>query len=144
MRWQRIITNSTAKKTLGAGEPVKARAVTRAQPQDFDIDEFNSSPWTGLHYRHEFLLHHRHELLEWEQGLLGCDKVDFHRRERPSGRPGAYSTRRLRHAFPAAVMDLGGRPRKRLFVRYLWSLVKRTLDRLAPALPQMVAPATAR
>ena len=29
-----------------------------------DIDEIVASPWTGLHYRHEFLLHHRHELLE--------------------------------------------------------------------------------
>ena len=30
----------------------------------FDIDELITSPWVGLHYRHEFLLHHRHELLE--------------------------------------------------------------------------------
>lgn len=29
-----------------------------------DIDEIVASPWIGLHYRHEFLLHHRHELLE--------------------------------------------------------------------------------
>ena len=29
-----------------------------------DIDELVASPWIGLHYRHEFLLHHRHELLE--------------------------------------------------------------------------------
>ena len=32
--------------------------------RDFDIDELIASPWIGLHYRHEFLLHHRHELLE--------------------------------------------------------------------------------
>lgn len=68
MLWQRIFPNSTAKTTLEAGEPVEARVVTRAQPHDFDIDEFNSSPWTGLHYRHEFMLHHRHELLEWVHG----------------------------------------------------------------------------
>jgi hypothetical protein len=28
------------------------------------IDELAASPWIGLHYRHEFLLHHRHESLE--------------------------------------------------------------------------------
>ena len=27
------------------------------------IDAFGASPWVGLHYRYEFLLHHRHELL---------------------------------------------------------------------------------
>lgn len=102
MLWQRIFLNSPAKTTLGAGEQVETRAVTRAQPQDFDIDEFNSSPWTGLHYRHEFLLHHRHELLEWEQGQLGCDKVALHRGERPSGSPGARSTPWLRDVFTAS------------------------------------------
>lgn len=29
-----------------------------------DIDQIVASPWIGLHYRHEFLLHHRHESLE--------------------------------------------------------------------------------
>lgn len=33
-----------------------------------DIDGFVASPWIGLHYRHEFLLHHRHELLEQQGG----------------------------------------------------------------------------
>lgn len=28
-----------------------------------DIDALSASPWVGLHYRYEFLLHHRHELL---------------------------------------------------------------------------------
>lgn len=27
------------------------------------IDDICASPWIGLHYRHEFLLHLRHELL---------------------------------------------------------------------------------
>ncbi len=26
------------------------------------IDAFVASPWIGLHYRHEYLLNHRHEL----------------------------------------------------------------------------------
>jgi hypothetical protein len=30
----------------------------------FAIDELAASPWVGLHYRHEFLLHYKHELLE--------------------------------------------------------------------------------
>jgi hypothetical protein len=32
--------------------------------QPFDIDELSSSPWIGLQYRYEFLLHHSHQLLE--------------------------------------------------------------------------------
>lgn len=32
--------------------------------QDFGIDEYAALPWIGLHYRHEFLLHYSHELLE--------------------------------------------------------------------------------
>ena len=35
-----------------------------ALQQPFNIDELTVSPWIGLHFRHEFLLHHRHELLE--------------------------------------------------------------------------------
>lgn len=31
--------------------------------QAINIDEFTESPWIGLHYKHEFLLHYRHELL---------------------------------------------------------------------------------
>jgi hypothetical protein len=30
----------------------------------FDIDAFDASPWIGLHYRYESLLHYSHELLE--------------------------------------------------------------------------------
>lgn len=29
-----------------------------------DIDDVIASPWIGLHHRHEFLLHYRHESLE--------------------------------------------------------------------------------
>jgi hypothetical protein len=32
--------------------------------QSFGIDDYFASPWIGLHYRHEFLLHCNHELLE--------------------------------------------------------------------------------
>lgn len=32
----------------------------------FGIDDYFASPWIGLHYRHEFLLHCRHELLEYQ------------------------------------------------------------------------------
>lgn len=31
------------------------------------IDAFDASPWIGLHYRHEYLLHHRHELLAYPE-----------------------------------------------------------------------------
>lgn len=30
----------------------------------FNLDELAASPWIGLHYKHEFLLHHSHHLLE--------------------------------------------------------------------------------
>ena len=32
----------------------------------FGIDDYFASPWIGLHYRHEFLLHCHHELLEYQ------------------------------------------------------------------------------
>jgi len=34
--------------------------------QAFGIDDYFASPWIGLHYRHEFLLHCNHELLEYQ------------------------------------------------------------------------------
>ncbi|GAT88293.1 hypothetical protein CVCC1112_2952 [Paenarthrobacter nicotinovorans] len=38
---------------------------TPAPPlQGPDIDELIASPWIGLHYRHEFGPHHRHEPLD--------------------------------------------------------------------------------
>lgn len=36
----------------------------RKPHQIVNIDELCTSPWIGLHYRYEFMLHHRHELLE--------------------------------------------------------------------------------
>lgn len=33
----------------------------------FGIDDYGAAPWTGLHYRHEFLLHCNHELLEYQR-----------------------------------------------------------------------------
>lgn len=32
--------------------------------REIDIDDVIASPWIGLHYSHELLLHHRHEELE--------------------------------------------------------------------------------
>ncbi|GAB16085.1 hypothetical protein ARGLB_110_00470 [Arthrobacter globiformis NBRC 12137] len=32
--------------------------------REINIDDVVASPWIGLHYRHELLLHHRHEELE--------------------------------------------------------------------------------
>lgn len=39
------------------------QTVVRAKPAH-GIDDLSASPWAGLHYRHEFLLHYQHELLE--------------------------------------------------------------------------------
>lgn len=35
----------------------------QAPLKSLDIDDFAASPWIGLHFRHEMLLHHRHELI---------------------------------------------------------------------------------
>jgi hypothetical protein len=45
-------------RATGANAPTSAPALA------VDIDELVTSPWIGMHYRYEFLLHHRHELLE--------------------------------------------------------------------------------
>lgn len=37
----------------------------RQIPANFStFDELAASPWLGLHYQHEFLLHHSHQLLK--------------------------------------------------------------------------------
>ncbi len=36
----------------------------RVHQDAFNIDELAASPWMGLHYRHEFLIHYLNELLE--------------------------------------------------------------------------------
>lgn len=46
-----------AEAMVGATEESAAR-------RTLNIDNFEASPWIGLPYRHEFLLHYRHELLE--------------------------------------------------------------------------------
>lgn len=33
----------------------------------FGIDDYGAAPWIGMHYRHEFLLHCNHELLEYQR-----------------------------------------------------------------------------
>lgn len=67
MLWRQVIPNSKAKTVVGAGLRDMARPVKQTQPQASSIDELSASPWIGMHYRHEFLLHHRHELLECKQ-----------------------------------------------------------------------------
>jgi hypothetical protein len=43
---------------------LSAREAHSPSQLSLEIDEITASPWIGLHYRHEFLLHHRHEMLE--------------------------------------------------------------------------------
>lgn len=46
----------------------KAQAAEHEQTRPHSaltIDEITASPWVGLHFRHEFLLHYQHELLEY-------------------------------------------------------------------------------
>lgn len=65
MLWHQVTSNSTHKPAPYVSTPGKApRPDIRTQLHASDIDELNASPWLGLHYTHEFLLHHRHELLE--------------------------------------------------------------------------------
>jgi hypothetical protein len=65
MLWHPVTSNSTRQSAPCVSTPGKApRPDIGAQLHAFDMDELIASPWLGLHYRHEFLLHHRHELLE--------------------------------------------------------------------------------
>lgn len=65
MLWRRFIFNIPDKPIYRSGASDKAHCVkARIDLEAFKIDEFNASPWIGLHYRHEFLLHYRHELLD--------------------------------------------------------------------------------
>jgi hypothetical protein len=58
--------NDTGQKVLPRGVPERAPRAEKAPAprQPVNIDDLAASPWVGLHYLHEFLLHHRHELLE--------------------------------------------------------------------------------
>lgn len=62
---RRFPRNSTV-KFLQSHSVNRAYCTEEAQEtrQLFNIDELAASPWIGLHYRHEFLLHHSHLLLE--------------------------------------------------------------------------------
>lgn len=43
---------------------LEAAAVKTSLQLAAEVDDVVASPWIGLHYKHEFLLHHRHESLE--------------------------------------------------------------------------------
>ncbi|MGX1163418.1 hypothetical protein FBY31_4457 [Arthrobacter sp. SLBN-100] len=59
-----VLPKSLAQKTPVSKSPDAALCAEEAPPrQTINIDELCASPWVGLHYRQEFLLHHRHELL---------------------------------------------------------------------------------
>lgn len=62
---RRILRNGLAHKVLQSCAPDRdAYAEDELAPRNaFDIDELTASPWIGLHFRHEFMLHYRHELL---------------------------------------------------------------------------------
>jgi hypothetical protein len=63
---RRVPLDIPAWKTFGFGLRNQASCAEEVPSERhiFDIDELAASPWVGLHYKHEFLLHHRHELLE--------------------------------------------------------------------------------
>ncbi len=42
----------------------EAAAVKTSLQLAADIDDVVASPWIGLHYKHVFLLHYKHESLE--------------------------------------------------------------------------------
>lgn len=48
---------------------MKERAIGETEklvpPKETNIDDFDAAPWIGLHYKHELLLHHKHESLEY-------------------------------------------------------------------------------
>lgn len=44
-------------------DPAPCAEEAPASRQAINIDALSASPWVGLHYSHEFLLHYRHDLL---------------------------------------------------------------------------------
>jgi hypothetical protein len=62
---RRALRSSLARSTSRPGVPDRSTCAeaTPARREAFDIDELTTSPWIGLHYRYEFLLHYKHELL---------------------------------------------------------------------------------
>lgn len=63
---RQVPPNSPALKLLLSRLRDRTHATDEAPDtrQLFNLDEFAVSPWIGLHYRYEFLLHHSHHLLE--------------------------------------------------------------------------------
>lgn len=68
-----IVTRPTTRPSLEAAE-VKTSLQLSA-----DIDDIIASPWIGLHYKHEFLLHYRHESLELANST--ADRSNMHDKE---------------------------------------------------------------
>jgi len=62
---RRVPLDSTPQRAIGTGAPDwPTRPEEAPTPlKAINIDELTESPWIGLHYKHEFLLHYRHELL---------------------------------------------------------------------------------
>jgi hypothetical protein len=62
---RRVPLDSTPQREFGSGAPDWTTSAEEppAPLQAMNIDEVTASPWIGLHYKHEFLLHYRHELL---------------------------------------------------------------------------------
>lgn len=49
---------------FGLPDPTVLADETPVSRPTFNIDDICASPWVGLHHRHEFLLHYKHEMLE--------------------------------------------------------------------------------
>ena len=65
---RRLALPSGARRALQPLTPNQSAGAVEAPPAlAFGIDDYAASPWTGLHYRHEFLLHCNHESLEYQQ-----------------------------------------------------------------------------
>ena len=65
-----IVTRPTARPSL------EVAAVKTSLQLAADIDDIIASPWIGLHYKHEFLLHYRHESLELANST--ADRPNMH------------------------------------------------------------------
>ncbi|MDR6688679.1 hypothetical protein J2Y41_004274 [Arthrobacter sp. 1088] len=59
-------------KSPGSSKPECKHAVAdNVKQKTFrGIDDLVASPWIGLYFRHEFALHHSHELLEQPEAAL--------------------------------------------------------------------------
>lgn len=66
MRRHRTVLRSVVQTAVPPRRPRQGKEVDAAPLAQafFGIDDYAASPWIGLHYRHELLLHCNHELLE--------------------------------------------------------------------------------